>query len=434
MQSNDTTKAAELWTAPYASVPVSGSVRVPGSKSLTNRYLALAALADGPSVIRHPLNSRDTTLMRSALNKLGSQIDVDEVARTWTLTPPKTLQAGVSIDAGLAGTVMRFVPAIAALADGSTTFDGDEHARSRPIAPLIGALRDLGVDIDDGGDPHLPFTVHGTSRVRGGDVSMDASQSSQFLSALLLVGARLEAGLTVRHTGEHTPSRPHIEMTLQTLRETGVMATEPERGVWRVEPGPIRAVDVHVEPDLSSAAPFLAAAAVTGGSVTVEGWPTRTTQAGDVMPRVLSSMGAMVEWVQGALRLTGPAPGTLQGIDIDLRDVGELTPVIAAVAALACTPSRLRGIEHLRGHETDRLAALHRELTVMGSEVTEHDDGLAIGPSTLRPATLRTYGDHRMAMAAAVLGAAVEGVQVIDVGTTSKTYPGFAQTWSALVR
>ncbi|MGB3687057.1 MAG: 3-phosphoshikimate 1-carboxyvinyltransferase [Ornithinimicrobium sp.] len=433
MQANDTVKAPNLWTAPYATVPVSGSVRVPGSKSLTNRYLALAALADGPSLIRHPLSSRDTTLMRSALSNLGAQIDVDQEAHTWTVTPPKTLAPGTSIDAGLAGTVMRFVPAIAAFADGSTTFDGDEHARSRPIAPLIGALRDLGVEIDDGGDPHLPFTVHGTSRVRGGDVDIDASQSSQFLSALLLVGSRFEAGLTLRHTGASTPSRPHIEMTLQTLAEAGVVASEPEPGRWRVEPGPIRAVDVQVEPDLSSAAPFLAAAAVTGGSVTVAGWPTRTTQAGNSMPKVLSAMGAGVEWVQGALTLTGPTPGTLRGIDLDLRDFGELTPVIAAVAALARTPSRLRGIEHLRGHETDRLEALHRELTAMGSEVSEHHDGLAIKPSTLSPATLRTYGDHRMAMAAAVLGAAVEGVQVIDVGTTSKTYPGFAQTWSALV-
>lgn len=439
----------DLWPAPYAHQPVSGSVRVPGSKSLTNRYLALAALAQGPSLIRHPLVSRDTNLMRSALTSLGAQIDGadsggaerygaggtngDEIGQTWTLNPPQTIRAGARIDAGLAGTVMRFVPPIAAFAQGSTTFDGDESARTRPISALIEALRGLGVDIDDGDDPHLPFVVHGTSRVRGGEVGLDASMSSQFVSALLLAGARFEDGLTLRHTGERTPSRPHIAMTLQTLAQAGVDASEPEPGLWRVEPGPIRALDVEVEPDLSSAAPFLAAAAVTGGSVTIAGWPRRTTQAGNAMPQILAAMGAGVEFIEGAMSVTGPTRGTLQGIDLDLRDFGELTPVIAAVAALAGTPSRLRGIEHLRGHETDRLAGLQCELTRMGSEVTEHADGLDIAPATLHAATLETYHDHRMAMAAAVLGAAVEGVQVVDVATTGKTYPGFERAWSALV-
>ncbi|MGB5952972.1 MAG: 3-phosphoshikimate 1-carboxyvinyltransferase [Ornithinimicrobium sp.] len=430
---DDAMPAGTLWPAPHTCAPVSGSVRVPGSKSLTNRYLALASLADGPSVLRHPLTSRDTTLMRSALTQLGTQIEIDEAAATWTVTPPSIIRPETRIDAGLAGTVMRFVPAIAALATGSTTFDGDEHARSRPIGPLINALRDLGVDIDDGGDPHLPFVVHGNAVMPGGEVGLDASQSSQFVSALLLVGARFEAGLTLRHTGQRMPSRPHIQMTVQTLEQAGVNARETEPGVWRVEPGPIRRFDVTVEPDLSSAAPFLALAAVTGGSITVAGWPTRTTQAGNMMPQVLTAMGATVDWVEGALTVTGPPRGTLRGLDLDLSDFGELTPVIAAVAALASTRSRLRGVEHLRGHETDRLAALHTELTRLGSDVTEHDDGMTIRPATLRGARLQTYGDHRMAMAAAVLGAAVEGISVVDVQTTSKTYPGFEDTWSALV-
>lgn len=427
------TPQGDLWSAPYATAPVSGSVRVPGSKSLTNRYLALSALAEGPSTLRHPLTSRDTTLMRSAIIALGAEVEVDEQTATWTVTPAASIRPGSQIDAGLAGTVMRFVPPIAAFAGGSTTFDGDEHARTRPIGPLVEGLRALGVIVEDGGDPHLPFTVHGQPSVRGGEVGIDASASSQFVSALLLVGARFETGLTLRHTGRRMPSRPHIRMTLEALAQAGVNAGEPEPGVWRVEPGPIRPLEVTVEPDLSSAAPFLAAAAVTGGSVTVLGWPQQTTQAGDAMPRVLSAMGAKVHRSDGALTVTGPERGGLRGVDIDLGDIGELSPVIAAVAALAGTASRLRGIEHLRGHETDRLAALRAELTRLGSDVTEHDDGLTIGPAALRPARLHTYRDHRMAMAAAVLGAAVDGVEVVDVGTTSKTYPGFERTWSELV-
>lgn len=427
--------SSDIWLAPYAEHPVHGTVWVPGSKSLTNRYLVLAALADGQSVVRHPLVSRDTTLMRSALEQLGVRFTATDDDSEWVIEAPEEFSTGEKIDAGLAGTVMRFLPPLAALGRGEMTFDGDEAARTRPMGPLVHALRDLGVTInsESHAEPTLPLTVHGTGSVDRHDACIDASASSQFVSALLLAGARFTQGLTLRHMGTGLPSRPHIDMTLHTLAQAGVDARETEPGVWRVEPGPISALDVTVEPDLSSAAPFLALAAVSGGTITVPGWPTNTTQAGDAMRTVLTQMGASITHTAAGLRVTGPSAGSLRGVDIDLHDVGELTPVVAAVAATASAPSRLRGVGHLRGHETDRLAALETELSRLGARVTQHDDGLSIEPAVLQGAQLQTYGDHRMAMAAAVLGAAVPGVSVIDVDTTAKTYPGFADVWTALV-
>lgn len=438
----------DLWSAPYAERPVSGTVRVPGSKSLTNRYLVLAALArpGSLSTVRRPLVSRDTLLMRAALEQFGLFFEAADADTAWRIQTPRVLHSNFAIDAGLAGTVMRFLPPVAALTQGSITFDGDAAARTRPMGPLVRGLRDLGIGVDstDGTDPvgavagetepHLPLVVHGTGSVGLAEVAIDASSSSQFVSALLLAGARFDHGLRLRHVGTELPSRPHIDMTLHTLREVGVLAHEPDPGVWVIAPGPITPLDVTVEPDLSSAAPFLALAAVTGGTITVPDWPASTTQAGDAMRGVLTAMGATTQIDDTGLSITGPPPGTLRGVDIDLHDVGELTPVIAAVAAQACTPSRLRGVAHLRGHETDRLLALHTELSRMGGNVEQRADGLLIHPATLRPAQLQTYHDHRMAMAAAVLGVRVAGTTVVDVGTTSKTYPDFAGQWSELVR
>ncbi len=420
------------WEAPAARGPVCGTVRVPGSKSLTNRYLLLSCLAEGPTTLHRPLVSRDTTLMVGALEQLGVEVDRDETR--WVIRPPVRLRGGGSVDCGLAGTVMRFVPPVAALADGPVHFDGDPAARTRPIAQLVGALRDLGVQVDDEAEARLPFTVHGTGHVRGGTVVIDASASSQFVSALLLAGARYDNGLTLVHRGDGLPSRPHIDMTLQTLGQVGVEVREEPEGTWRVAPGPVRGIEVTVEPDLSSAAPFLAVAAATGGTVTVPDWPTRTTQAGDAMRDLLVRMGGGADLGPAGLTVTGPAAGSLRGIDADMREVGELTPVVAALCALAAGPSRLRGVGHLRGHETDRLAALETELTRMGADVRQTDDGLQITPGPLRPATLQTYHDHRMAMAACVVGAAVPGTHIIDVETTAKTFPGFADVWAGLVR
>jgi len=413
---------------------VSATVEVPASKSLTNRYLVLGALASGASTIRDPLVSRDTRLMLGAVEALGARVERGVDDATWTVRPSSPLTGHTTVDCGLAGTVLRFVPPVAGLARGPVRFDGDERARSRPVAPLVDALRELGVDlrVDDHGRGTLPFTVDGHGSVAGGEVEVDASASSQFVSGLLLAGARYEQGLTVRHTGS-MPSRPHVDMTVAVLRAASVAVTEPEHGTWRVEPGEVAPLDVRVEPDLSSAAPFLAIAAVTGGSVTVRRWPAATTQAGAAMPEILEAMGADVEVGLEGLTVRGPGRAGLSGVDLDLHAVGELTPVVAALAALAGSPSLLRGVAHLRGHETDRLAALERELGALGCGVTQTPDGLHIVPGALRATRWHTYHDHRMVMAGAVVALAVPGVQVLDAATSAKTFPGFVRRWEQVV-
>ncbi len=422
------------WTAPTASAPVDATVALPGSKSLTNRYLVIAALAGEPSRLRSPLRSRDTLLMAQALRSLG--VGVEDVPGAgsfgddWVVTPAP-LRGGTSVDCGLAGTIMRFLPPVAALADGPVAFDGDPHARRRPMAPVVEALRALDVRVDDDGRGTLPFVVHGTGSVRGGTVRIDASSSSQFVSALLLAGARFAEGVTVEHVGPPVPSQPHVVMTVEALRDVGVVVDDAEPDVWRVEPGPIGALDVQVEPDLSNAAPFLAAAAATGGRVTVPGWPQWTTQAGDALRDLLDSMGADVSLDRHGLTVRGT--GDLYGIDADLHDAAELTPVVAALCALASSPSHLHGIAHIRGHETDRLAALATELNALGGDVRETEDGLVITPAPLHGGVFATYEDHRIATAGAVLGLAVPGVLVEDVETTAKTLPGFAGLWERML-
>jgi 3-phosphoshikimate 1-carboxyvinyltransferase len=404
---------------------VRAEVSLPGSKSLTNRALVLAALADGPSVVRRALRSRDTALMAGALAALGTRIDTS--GDDWTVEPA-TLTGGVAVDCGLAGTVTRFVPPVAALAEGDVAFDGDPHMRNRPVGEVLTALRALGVRVD--GD-RLPFTVVGAGRVPGGKVVLDASGSSQFVSALLLAGARFDHGVDVVHDGKPVPSQPHLDMTVALLRQHGVEVDDAEPSRWRVAPGPVKPVDHLIEPDLSNAAPFLAVAATTGGSVTVRDWPRATTQAGDVLRDLLAQLGCSVDLGDAGLTVTGH--GRLMGLDADLHDVGELTPVLAALCALADGPSHLRGIAHIRGHETDRLAALATELRGLGADVTEHADGLELRPADLHGGPFRTYADHRMAHAAAVLGSVVDGVVLDDVDATSKTFPDFPGVWAALL-
>jgi len=413
------------WPAPRATGPLHATVSLPGSKSLTNRALLLAALADGPSVVRRALRSRDTSLMAAALTALGS--DVDTSGDDWAVTPASST-ADAAIDCGLAGTVMRFVPPVAALSSGSVAFDGDPHMRQRPVGQVLDALRTLGVDI---AGEALPFTVRGRGAVPGGTVILDASASSQFVSALLLAGARYDHGVDVRHDGKPVPSLPHIEMTVAMLREHGVAVDDADADRWVVAPGPVAALDRQIEPDLSNAAPFLALAAVTGGTVTVRDWPARTTQPGDELRTILTAMGCEVAHDTRGLTVTGP--DRLVGVDLDLHEVGELTPAVAALCALAEGPSHLRGVAHIRGHETDRLSALATELGALGAEVAERPDGLSITPRPLRGGVFHTYADHRMAHAGVVLGLAVDGIRVEDVATTGKTFPDFAATWAALV-
>jgi 3-phosphoshikimate 1-carboxyvinyltransferase len=416
----------DVWAAPAASAPVDAVVRLPGSKSITNRALLLAALADGESTLHRPLVARDTSLMAQALRSLG--VGLDEVGDAMTVRPAP-LRGPASIDCGLAGTVMRFVPPVAALADGAVDFDGDPRARLRPMGEMLAALRSLGADLDDTADS-LPFQLRGRGRLRGGAVTIDASSSSQFVSALLLAGARYDEGVDVRHDGKPVPSLPHIEMTIAMLRARGVAVDDHEPDRWVVEPGDIGARDEVIEPDLSNAAPFLAAAVATGGTVTVPDWPAATAQAGDRLREILSELGARVQHGADGLTVTGES---IHGVDLDLHEVGELTPVIAALCTLADGPSFLRGVDHLRGHESDRLAALARELSGLGSEVRETDDGLEIRPAPLRAGLFRTYDDHRMAHAAAVLALVVPGLGVENVDTTTKTHPDFVGAWTAML-
>jgi 3-phosphoshikimate 1-carboxyvinyltransferase len=412
-------------------------VRVPGSKSETNRALVLAALADGPSVITNGLHARDSLLMRDALRALGVVIEEDD--DQWRVAPPAQLSGSTTVECGLAGTVMRFVPALAALADGPVHFRGDEQASARPMAPLLRALEDLGAGVQSEGGPRLPFTVtgaairqaQGAAGLRGGTVTLDSSTSSQYVSALLLVGARFADGLDLRHVGPPIPSLPHIAMTVAMLRARGVDVDDSEPDRWRVAPGPIAAADVVVEPDLSNAAPFLAAAAVTGGAVTVQPWPDTTLQPGDRIRGVLQSFGAQVTHVAGALTVRGS--DYLHGIHVDLREASELTPVVAAVAALADSTTRISGVGHVRGHETDRLAALEAELRALGCHVDADEDGLTIHPKLLGGALWHTYADHRMAQAGAVLGLVVPDVELEDVTCTDKTMPEFVQLWTTML-
>jgi 3-phosphoshikimate 1-carboxyvinyltransferase len=418
------------WAAPYASEPVHATVTVPGSKSQTNRALVLAALAaaQGTSSIGGALRSRDTDLMIGALRTLG--LRVDGAGSELTVSGRIAPTSGARVDCGLAGTVLRFVPPLAALADEVVEFDGDEQARARPIAPLLDALRGLGVHIDGTG---LPFRVLGRGSIAGGTVAIDASASSQFVSGLLLCGAAFAEGLTVHHTGTMLPSAPHIAMTVAMLRQAGIDVDDavPER--WRVDAGPVAARHWPIEPDLSNAVPFLAAAAVTGGTVRITGWPTSSVQPADRILDVLRKLNAVVTQSGSSLEVEGS--GDYAGFDVDLREVGELTPSVAALAALARpgSVSHLSGIPHLRGHETDRLAALSAEINGLGGDCTETPDGLVITAVPLRPGTWRCYADHRMAMAGAIVGLRVAGVEVDDIAATAKTLPDFPQLWARML-
>lgn len=392
----------------------------------------MSAIASGPSRINLPLQARDTILMAQALSSLGVAIETDGDAYVVT---PGPLSGPTEVDCGLAGTVMRFVPPIAAITDGDVRFDGDPHARMRPMQQIIDSLRALDVVVDDDNRGSLPFTVRGKGFVRGGEVTLDASASSQFVSALLLAGCRYDSGITVIHSGGPLPSMPHIDMSVEVLREVGIKVdvdvNDAQYATWQVHPGIPQPFNVTVEPDLSNAAPFLAAALVCGGSVTIPNWPERTNQAGDSLRTILPLLGAEV--TRSGSDLTVFGSGKIHGIDIDLHQVGELTPVIAVLCALADSPSQLRGIAHLRGHETDRLAALVTELTKLGGDVSETEDGLIIKPAPLHGGTFATYSDHRMAMAAAVLGLSIPDLLVEDITTTSKTLPEFSEMWLDLV-
>ena len=417
------------WSAPVATTPLSAVVPLPGSKSLTNRELVLAAIASEPTTFAGALVSRDSSLMIDALRSLGAE--VTDTNTTHPTVSPATLNVSTSIDCGLAGTVMRFVPPLSTLNNGRVTFDGDEGARRRPMDTTITSLRALGVSVE-AETLSLPFDVVSSGVVAGGELTIDASSSSQFVSGLLLVAPRFVNGLTLRHVGQHLPSLPHIEMTLECLRQRGVSVSNPEATVWRVEPGPIAGGFKQIEPDLSNAGPFLAAAMVAGGSVTIPDWPSVTTQVGDAFDGILQQMGATIVRDERGLTISGT--GVIHGIDIDLSIGGELAQVVAALAVLADSPSTIRGIAHIRGHETDRLAAMATEINRIGGNCVETADGWIITPThNLHAELWHSYEDHRMATAGAIIGLRVPGIEVENIETTSKTMPNFAAMWNQML-
>ena len=426
------------WPSIYrGACPVQLNVVIPGSKSVTNRALILAAQANSTSLLRRPLISRDSQLMVAGIKSLGIGIEESVVEVNgqqelqWKVTPGPLI-GGSRIDVGNAGTVMRFLPPLAALAKGEVSFDGDPRSYERPLGPVIKALEELGVSVDHENRYSLPLTVQGNGQIKGGKLTIDASASSQFLSALLLVAPSFTDGLIVQHQGATLPSMPHIEMTVEMVRQFGgTVDVDSKQQTWSVKPSQLHGCDVVIEPDLSNAAPFLSIAMVCGGSVTIADWPTDTTQPGDQLRTILTSMGATVTINEKGLTVTGN--GQLNGIDIDLHDVGELTPSIAALAALANSPSYLRGIGHLRLHETDRLAALTREINSLGGDVVEEESALRINPAPLHGGVFHTYDDHRLATAGAVLGLVIKDIEVENIETTRKTLPDFPGLWRSLL-
>ena len=426
--------AEDLWRAPFrGNDPIKAAITIPGSKSATNRALILAALAKTPSTLRKPLHSRDSALMISGLRAIGCAIN-QEPNGDLQVTPGKFF-GPASVDVGNAGTVMRFLPPVAALANGLIHFDGDARSHERPVGPVIRALEELGVTIEHGGKYSLPLTINGSGAIKGGTLEIDASASSQFISALLLIGPVTQTGITIKDIGETLPSLPHIEMTIAMLQTFGAKleskVNESGRREWRVEPGELAGQDLVIEPDLSNAAPFMAAAMICGGEVVISDWPKKTAQPGDQLRNIFTQMGAKIEFAGNDLKISGI--GEIHGIDIDLHDVGELTPSIAAVAALADSPSSLRGIGHLRLHETDRLAALAAELNALGGDVDEEESALHISPAPLHSGTFHTYDDHRLATAGAIIGLAIDGIDVENIATTQKTLPDFPGAWQQML-
>ncbi|HWS50668.1 MAG TPA: 3-phosphoshikimate 1-carboxyvinyltransferase [Microbacterium sp.] len=423
------------YAAPGTDDAVHATLTIPGSKSLTNRELIIAAIADGPGRLIAPLHSDDSRRMVQALQGLGVGIEEREAGNEFgpdLVVTPARLHGGTTIDCGQAGTVMRFIAPLAGLAANDVHLTADERALHRPMGGLISALRDLGVDIDDEGTWSLPFTIRGHGRIRGGRIEIDASASSQFVSGLLLAAPRFDVGLHLVHTGSQLPSLPHIDMTIEALSRRGIRIERPATGEWLVEAGVPRAKEIAIEPDLSNAAPFLAAALITGGSVTITGWPAHSTQPGALLPELLQAAGAHISRHGGALTVRGG--GRIRGLDLDLSAASELTPTLVGLALFAETPTTIRGISHIRLHETDRISALVANVNALGGHAEELSDGLRITPRSLRGGTWAAHHDHRMATTGALVGLRTPGVEIDDIGTTAKTIPEFTMLWERMLR
>ncbi len=407
--------------------PVDATVVVPGSKSHTNRALACAALASGRSTLHGALVSDDTAAMRDAIEALGAGVQVgdDETTLRVTGTDGRPAARPAAIDARLSGTTSRFVLGLAGVGTAPVALDGRGPLRARPMDPSIEALRGLGVAITERGEPgRLPVTVEGPAA--GGSVEVDGSSSSQFVSGLLMAGPAMNAGLDLTLTGD-VVSWPYLELTVDVMADFGIEVRRPSRRRFVIDAQHYRAAEVRIEADASTASYFFAAAAASGGRVTVKGLGTATRQGDLAFVDVLAAMGASVERTAAAVTVTGPA--VLQGIEVDMADISDTAQTLAAIAPLADGPTRITGIGFIRRKETDRIAAVVTELQRCGIDAREEDDGFVIGPGRPTPAVIQTYDDHRMAMSFAVLGLVAGGIEIADPQCVDKTFPGF---WSAL--
>lgn len=415
--------------------PLAATVAVPGSKSLTNRALVCAALAEGDSVLHHALVADDTAAMRSGLAALGVVVDEqgrpDEIGdvtlrvRGCAGRPPATVAV---VDARLSGTTSRFLLPVAALTTGTIRVDGALPLRARPMGPSVAALRRLGVTVTDVGEPgHLPVELTG-GPAAGGPLEVPGSASSQFLSGLLLAGPAMRRGLVVRVTGGLV-SRPYVDLTVAVMAAFGVGVERPDERTWAVEPQAYRAAQHRIEPDASAASYAFAAAALVGGSVTVEGLGSGARQGDVRFVDVLEAMGATVE--RAPERITVRVDRPLQGTEVDMAHLSDTAQTLAVVATAAEGPTRVTGIGFIRGKETDRIGAVVTELRRAGIDAEEEPDGFVVRPGPVRPVIIDTYGDHRMAMAFALLGLRHEGVRIADPGCVAKTFPGY---WGFLER
>ncbi len=439
---------SEVWKAPTAKGPLNATVVLPGSKSQTSRALVIGTIASAPTTIRGALASRDSFLATKAMRHFGAQFDYSDEVNSLTITPPKQLKGGGTIDCGLAGTVMRFAPALAAFADGTTAFIGDKAALKRPLEPLTDALTELGAKISFQGKPgYLPLSVRGTRTKRsvfaaltdpgwqdGGqsNVRVDTTSSSQYLSALLLASPLFGRPVTLKAKGR-LPSWPYVAMSLKMLAEQDVPIEQTGSARWLTSP--VRPVGnpINIEPDLSNAGPFLAAALLAGGSVTIAHWPTTTDQVGRYWLELLPRFGASLAFSSAGLTIHAPEGLTWPGMEFDLGPCGELAPTVAALCVFATGPSTILGIGHLRGHETDRLKALAEEISKLGGKAKVLPDGIHIKPGKPKAALLDSYDDHRMATFGAIVGLRIPGCEVEGIETTAKTLPVFPARWQAML-
>ena len=412
--------------------PVDATVVVPGSKSITNRALVVAALAEGPSVLTGALHADDTDAMTAALGRLGIPVTAEPGTATLRVTgvagrvPP----GPADLDARLSGTTARFLLPLLALGSGRYRLDGAPPLRERPMGPLVASLRHLGAAVEDDRPGRLPLTVV-AGGLRGGSVRLPGSVSSQFVSGLLLSAPAMARGLHVE-LASPIVSRPYLALTTATMAAFGVTVEgDADRGLT-VAPGRYRGRPLDIEPDASAAAYFFAAAAICGGRVRVPGLGTSSAQGDLAFVDILATMGATVRRGAAEVEVTGGAE--LRGIEVDMAGCSDQAQTLAAVAVFASSPTRIKGIGFIRGKETDRIAAVVAELRRCGIEAEEEDDGFVVHPGQPCPAVVRTYDDHRMAMSFTLLGLRAPGIQIADAECVAKTFPDFFEVVDNLRR